>query len=101
MPMYACQLWSKYTQASMKRLRMAYNDTYRIMHYIPRNVSVHPHQVNYYVKICDTLCRNYLYSFVRRCETSNFLFDDFKGLIRAGLKGRGPRGNFYWRAPMT
>jgi len=22
-------------------------------------------------------------------------------LIRAGLKGRGARGNFYWRAPMT
>ena len=25
MPMYACQLWSKYTQTSVKRLRAAYN----------------------------------------------------------------------------
>ena len=25
MPMYACQLWSKYTQTSMKRLRAAYS----------------------------------------------------------------------------
>jgi len=33
MPMYACQLWSKYTQTSMKRLRAAYNNAYRIMHY--------------------------------------------------------------------
>jgi len=40
MPMYACQLWSKYTQTSMKRLHAAYNNAYRIMHYIPRNVSV-------------------------------------------------------------
>ena len=37
MPMYACQLWSKYTQTSMKRLRVAYNNACRIMHYIPRN----------------------------------------------------------------
>jgi len=44
-PMYACQLWSKYTQTSMKRLRAAYNNAYRIMHYMPRNVSVRPHQV--------------------------------------------------------
>jgi len=35
MPVYAWQLWSKYTQASMKRLRAAYNNAYRIMHYIP------------------------------------------------------------------
>ena len=42
-PMYACQLWSKYTLTSMKRLRAAYNNAYRIMHYIPRNVSVRPH----------------------------------------------------------
>jgi len=27
MPMYACQLWSKYTQTSMKRLRAAYRLT--------------------------------------------------------------------------
>jgi len=34
MPMYARQLWSKYTKTSMKRLRAAYNNAYRIMHYI-------------------------------------------------------------------
>jgi len=34
MPRYVCQLWSKYTQTSMKRLRAAYNNDYRIMHYI-------------------------------------------------------------------
>ena len=44
MPLYPCQLWSKYTQTSMKHLRAAYNNAYRIMHYIPRNVSVRPHQ---------------------------------------------------------
>jgi len=42
MPIYACQLWSKYTQTSLKRLRIAYNAN-RIMRYIPRNVSVLAH----------------------------------------------------------
>ena len=55
MPMYACQLWSKYTQTSMKRLRAAYNNAYRIMHYIPRNVSVRPHQVSHCVRL-DLWC---------------------------------------------
>jgi len=40
MPIYACQLWSKYTQTSLKRLEVAYNNAYRIMHFVPRNVSV-------------------------------------------------------------
>jgi len=31
----------------MKLLRVAYNNTYRIMHCVPRNLSVHPPQVNH------------------------------------------------------
>ena len=58
MPMYACQLWSKYTQTSMKRLRAAYNNAYRIMHYLPRNVSVRPHQVSHCVTTFDAVLRN-------------------------------------------
>ena len=63
MPMYACQLWSKYTQTSMQRLRAAYKNAYRIMHYIPRNVSVRPHQVNHCVTTIDAVLRNNLYRF--------------------------------------
>jgi len=63
MPMYACQLWSKYTQVSMKRFRVAYNNAYRIIHYIPRNVSVRPHQVSHCVRTFDALLRNNLYRF--------------------------------------
>ena len=44
------------------------------MHYIPRNVSFRPHQINCYVKIFDALLRNYLYGFARRCESSSNLF---------------------------
>jgi len=73
MPMYACQLWSKYTQNSMKRLRAAYNNAYRIMHYIPKNVSVRPHQVSHCVRTFDAVLRNNLYRFFMRCASlSNF-----------------------------
>jgi len=64
MTMYACQPWSKYTQASMKRLRAAYNNAYRLMPYIPRNVTVRPHQVSHRVTTFDALLRNNIYRFL-------------------------------------
>ena len=82
MPIYACQLWSKYTQTSMKRLCAAYNNSYRIMHYIPRNVSVRPHQVSHCVRTFDAMLRNNLYRFL--CDAHlhpTFLFDRLKCLM--------------------
>ena len=82
MPMYACQLWSKYTQTSMKRLRAAYNSAYRIMHYIPRNVSVRPHQVSHCVRTFDAVLRNNLYRFLYDAHLHpTFLFGRFKCLM--------------------
>jgi len=74
MPMYACQLYSKYTQASMKRLRAADNNAYPIMHYTPRNVSVRPHQVIHRVTTFDALLRNNFYRFLQRCASSSNFF---------------------------
>jgi len=73
-PMYACQLWSKYTQTSMKRLRVAYFNAYPIMRYIPRNVSVRPHQVKHCVKTSDAFLRNNVYRFFKRCASSSNFF---------------------------
>jgi len=82
MPMYACQLWSKYTQTSMKRLRAAYNNAYWIMHYIPRNVSVRPHQVSHCVTTFDAVLRNNLYRFFNDVHLHpTILFDRFKCLM--------------------
>ena len=39
------------------------NNAYRIMHYIPRNVSVRPHQVSHCVRTFDAVLRNNLYRF--------------------------------------
>jgi len=74
MPIYACQLWSKYKQTSMKRLRTAYNNANRIMHYIPRNVSVRPHQVTHCVRTFDAVLRKNLYRFFVRCASSSNFF---------------------------
>ena len=52
------------------------------MHYIPRNVSVRPNQVNHYVRTSDALFENNLYRFIQRCASSStFLFDRFKGVM--------------------
>ena len=82
MPMYACQLWSKYTQTSMKRLRASYNNAYRMIHHIPRNVSVRRHQVKHCVKTFDAVLRSNLYRFFMRCHLHPiFLFVRFKCLM--------------------
>jgi len=82
MPMYACQLWSKYTQASMKSLRAAYNNAHRIMHYIPRNVSVRQHQLpnasGPVMPSWETVCIDFLYD-AHLHQT--FLLDSFKCLM--------------------
>jgi len=76
MPMYACQLWSRCTQTSMKRLHAAYNknNVYRMMHYIPRNVSVRPHQVSHCARTFDAVLRNNLHRFFIRCTSSSNFF---------------------------
>jgi len=80
--MYACQLWSKYTLTSMKRLRAAYKIAYRIMHYIPRNVSVRPHQVSHCVRTFDAVLRNNLHRFLYDAHLHpTFLFYRFKCLM--------------------
>ena len=82
MPMYACQLWSKYRETSMKHLSAAYNNAYRIMHYKPRNVSVRPHQVSHCVRTFDAVLRNNMYRFFYDAHLHpTFSFDRFKCLM--------------------
>ena len=61
--MNACQLWSLYYQYSLKRVRITYNNTYRILHGIPRWVSVREAQVVDHICTFDALLRKNAYSF--------------------------------------
>jgi len=84
MPMYARQLWSKYTKTSMKRLRAAYNNAYRIMHYIAYpEMLVFAHTrlaiLSRPLMPCwKTICIDFVYD-ARLHPT--FLFDRFKYLM--------------------
>jgi len=63
----------------MKRVRAAYNNAYRRMHYMPRNVSVRPRQISHLVTTFDTLLRNNLYRFLQRyASSSNFFIRSLK-----------------------
>jgi len=43
--------YSASTQTTSKRLRIAYNDVCHILHYIPMNVNIRPHQVNPFLQV--------------------------------------------------
>ena len=68
--MYACQLWSSYYQYSLKRVRITYNNAYRILQNIPRWVSAREAQVDNHIYTFDALLRKNAYSFVERCRFS-------------------------------
>jgi len=71
---YAGQLWSKYTDTSLKRLRIAYNNVYRIMQYVLRNVSVLAHTKLTLSQDFDVLFRNNVCGFVKQCASSSNFF---------------------------
>jgi len=75
-----CLLTVEQIHTSMKRLRTAYNNAYRIMHYIPRNESIHPHQVSHCVTTFDALLRNNIYRFLQCCASSTNFFMLFTNL---------------------
>lgn len=70
MSMYACQLWEKYRQGSINRLRIAYNNAFRILHNLPKHYSVREHQVSCHITTFDALLRKSSYAFMTRCERS-------------------------------
>ena len=61
-------------QTGMERLRAAFNNAYRIIHYIARNASVRPYQVSHCVTTFDVVLRNNLYRFFIRCTSSSNFF---------------------------
>ena len=51
------------------RLRVAYNDSYRILHNLPRSSSARAH-VQSNILTFDALIRKYIFSFISRCLKS-------------------------------
>ena len=70
MSMYGCQLWSSFLCSSIKRIRVAYNNSFRILHGIPRYISAREKQVCNDITTFDALIRKSVYSFINRCLCS-------------------------------
>jgi len=57
-----------------KRLRVTHNNAYRILRYIPRNISFRPHQVTHFIRTFDVTVINTLHAFTQRCVYSSNFF---------------------------
>ena len=56
MSFYASQLWCNYSTAAIYRLKVAYNDAYRILHGMTRYHSAKASQIYYNIDSFFTLC---------------------------------------------
>ena len=68
--LYGCHLWHNYTQYTFKRIRVGYNDAYRILHSIPRFMSANEGLVAAEIPTFQALIRRNIYGFVQRCLKS-------------------------------
>ena len=68
MPMYGCQLWCDFYSYNYNPIKVAYNNTYSILHNISRSSSVRYDQVQDNIATFDALIRKRQYSFLSRCN---------------------------------
>jgi len=82
MPLYTCQLWCKSTYSSINCMDTACNDAYHVLHYILKNVSVHPHELSLFHQNICYLDKKQFHAFFQQCRfSSNFLPSHFSCLI--------------------
>ena len=74
---YASHLWSKYLCSSLNHLRVAYNDSFRLIHGLKRNVSARELQVKANIPTFDALQRKLIYRFIERCCLSNNVYVNY------------------------
>ena len=73
MPMYSTHLWCNYLKSSYNKIRVAYNNAFRLLHDIPRYVSTRLCQIYANIPTFDAYIRNCRYGFYRRIELSENL----------------------------
>ena len=70
MSLYGHSLWHNHNSYSIRRLRVAYNNAFRMIHGLPRHTSPSVQQIFFNVLIFNALIRKSLFNFVKRCRTS-------------------------------
>ena len=68
---YSSQLWCKYSKSAMYRLRVTYNDSYRIFHNLPRWTSARLSQIECHINTFASFLRKSTFSFIQRCQKSS------------------------------
>ena len=61
MPFCESKLWCNYHKYNFRQLRVAYNDSYTILHRIPRCVSACNYQVQSNFKTLEALIRKHIF----------------------------------------
>ena len=69
--LYVAELWCIFKKSTLQRLRVAYNNRFRILYGLSRLDSARTHQVKRRIPTFDALLRKALYAFVRQCKHSS------------------------------
>ena len=69
--MYACQLWNNFLYSSLKKILVAYNNSFRFLHGLPRYASAREHQVLNNITTFEAILRKMSCSFVYCCYKSD------------------------------
>ena len=87
-PLYTAHLWWNFTKANMRKLYVAYNNVYRMMHRLPPWCSASQMFVGDRVPNCQAVIRNLVFRFITRLDKSyntivrDILSSDSKWLSR-------------------
>ena len=72
-PMHTCHLWWNYTAQSFHKLKVAFNNAFRMMHNLPRYCSASEMFTVNRVADCKAVIRNLVHRFMMRLAISNHL----------------------------
>ena len=67
---YGINLWCRYPASSINRLRVAYNNAYRILFNLPRRIHINETMVNNGISTFYSLMRKHTANFIIRCKHS-------------------------------
>ena len=91
-PMYTCHLWWNYTAQSFHKLKVAFNNAFRMMHNLPTYCSASEMFTVNRVADCKAVIRNMVHRFMMRLTISKHLL--VRSILSSDL-GTGPCSHCY------
>ena len=85
---YCCALWSNFTLATWRKLKVAHNDIFRNLMGFPRFTSASSLFVHYNVNNLDVIVRKSMFSIIRRIKNSDNTIVDTMNNSEARIRSR-------------